>query len=132
MSWRINNDDLEIERELEYSQNFIAVTNPNNASQFEKSFESRFSEGTESINTNNYSIISGISGGASISQYMKSEKDERFMNFLREKIHVIEEDSIRLYPSLNMQNHLKMYKPSLFSIAYIHPAGPELERFIKI
>lgn len=125
-------DDLEIERELEYSQNFISIHNPNNSTQIEKSFESRVSEGTESINTNNYSFISGISGGSSISQYVKQGKEKRFINFVREKIHVVEEESIRLYPGLNMQSHLKLYKPSFFSIAYQYPKEPVLENFSKI
>jgi hypothetical protein len=116
------NDDIEIERELEYSQNFIPIHDPN-SSQVEKSFESRFSEGTESVNTNNFSFISGMS------QFVKNGKESRFMNFVREKIHVIDEENIQLYPSLNMQSHLKLYKPSFFAIAYQLPAGPELEHF---
>jgi hypothetical protein len=52
------NDDLEIEQELDYTQNFIPITNPNNSMQGEKSFDSRYSEGAESINTNNYSFLS--------------------------------------------------------------------------
>jgi len=102
---------MEIERELEYSQNFINIHN-SSSSQIEKSFESKISEGTESINTNNYSFISGISN------YVKQGKENRFINFLREKIHVLEEETIRLLPSLNMQNHLKMYKPSFFPVHY--------------
>lgn len=123
------NDDLEIERELEYSQNFISIVNPNTSIQTEKSFESRVSEGTGSVSTNNYSFISGISGGASISQYAKLRKEGRFINFVREKINIVEEESIRLYPSLNMQSHLKLFKPSFFSIAYQYPEGPKLEKF---
>lgn len=68
---------------------------------------------------------------SNVSQYFKEGKDKRFMNFLREKIHVLEEESIRLYPSLSMQSHLKMYKPSLFSINFNFPAGPKLEKFAK-
>jgi hypothetical protein len=67
-----------------------------------------------------------------MSQSFKENKDKRFMNFVRDKIHVLEEESIRLYPSLSMQNHLKMYKPSLFAISYKYPEGPKLERFSKI
>lgn len=115
------NDDIELE--LEYSQNFISITDPHNCSQVERSFESRVSEGTESINTNNYSFISGIS------QYGKQGKENRFMNFVREKIHVLDEENIILYPSLNMQSHLKLYKPSFFAIAYQYHPSPELEHF---
>ena len=63
---------------------------------------------------------------------MIEASEKRFMNFVRDKIHVLEEESVRLYPSLNMQNHLKMYKPSFFAVNYIMPVGPTLERFSKI
>lgn len=66
-------DDIEIEKELEYSQSFIPCMDNTN-SQIEKSFESRISEGTESINTNNYSFISGMS------QYVKAGKDKYSMD----------------------------------------------------
>lgn len=52
------NDDIEIERELEFSQKFVNMNNPNNSMQGEKSFDSRISNDTESINTNNYSFLS--------------------------------------------------------------------------
>lgn len=124
------NDDIEIERELEYSQVFISILNPNTSTQFEKSFESRVSEGTESINTNNYSFNSWISGGGlSVSKFTQLRKEASFIKYVREKIHVADEENIRLYPSLNTQSHLKQYKPSFFSIAYQQPKSPELERF---
>lgn len=112
------NDDIEIE--LEYSQNFI---NLHDNSQVEKSFESRISEGAKSIDTNNYSFMTGMS------QFDKQGKEKRFIRFVGEKIHVLEEECVRLYPSLNVQSHLKLYKPSFFSIAYQYPKAPELERF---
>ncbi|CAI2374326.1 unnamed protein product [Moneuplotes crassus] len=115
------NDDLEIERELEYSQNFIYLND--SSSQIERSFESKNSEGTDSINPNNYSFISGVSN------FVKQGKEKRFMSFLREKIHVLEEKTICLYPSLSTQNQLKHYKPSHFAINYKQPKGPELEYF---
>ena len=124
------NDDIEIERELEYSQNFIPISNPNLSTQFEKSFESRVSEGTESINTNNYSFNSWVSGGGlSISKYSQLRKEASFIKYVREKIHVADEDCVRLYPNLNTQSYLKHFKPSFFSIAYQHPKEPELEKF---
>jgi hypothetical protein len=62
-----------------------------------------------------------------MSQVTKNGKENRFMNFVREKIHVLDEENIQLYPSLNMQSHLKLYKPSFFAIAYQNPKGPKLE-----
>jgi hypothetical protein len=118
------NDDIEIERELEYSQKFITANDSkSDLSQIERSFDSRFSEGTESINTNNYSFISGMS------QYVKQGKEKRFMKYIFSKIHVLEEESICLYPSLSTQNFNRFYKPSCFSIAYDLPIGPKLEKF---
>lgn len=118
------NDDIEIEKELEFSQKFITANDSkSDLSQIERSFDSRFSEGTESINTNNYSFISGMS------QYVKQGKEKRFMKYIFSKIHVLEEESICLYPSLSTQNYNKLYKPSCFSIAYSYPSGPKLEKF---
>jgi len=115
------NDDIELDRELEYSQNFITFDDANNSSSnIERSFESRMSECTDSINTNNNSFMSGLS------QYGKQGKEKRFMNFVREKVHVLEE-SQRLLPSLNTQSHLKLYKPSCFSIFFHQPLHPVLE-----
>ena len=121
------NDDLEIQRELEISQRFVAANDSkSDLSQIERSFDSRFSDGTESINTNNYSFISGMS------QYVKQGKEKRFMKYIFSKIHVLEEESICLYPSLSTQNHNKLYRPSCFSIAYSYPRGPKLEKFAFI